>query len=321
MDASKVKIIIIGAGKMGWEHTRAFMKVPAAEVVGVVSRSGTSAEKLADHFGIKHFGKDWKEIADKTGANACLVAVSHLQNPITTREVLEYGLHVLSEKPVAFDSQTIIELAELAESKGLINMAAVNRRFFPSVQQAYGASRLSGKILGMTCFGFDPVSPYLVSGKHDPFVYENWVLFQTIHLIDIVRFLGGDVKGVTGHQQTVSGELNIVANIQFEEMNCAYQGYSSTGRQWGIYVHCDGFEIILNPLEQAVLKAFNGVKKNLNAKPKGKKDQVKEGLLEQATCFVNCIRDASPVPIPGSDFRDHAKSVLLIEDLLKLKEI
>lgn len=315
-----VRILLIGAGKMGAAHASALQHVPNACLAGIVSQSGVSAQKLALAHGLECWGTDWREVAENSSAQACIVAVSHLQNPSISSAVLEFGLHLLSEKPVAFDSASVHRLGDLARQKGLVNLAAVNRRFFPGVLRAINLADLHGPLLGITAFGADPVSGYRSTGKHDPFVYDNWTLFQTIHLIDVLRLIGGDVASVAGARYS-GHESNLAAQITFENgLVCNYSAFSSARRRWEIYLHCDGFEIELNPLEKARVSSSSGYSQALYPTRKDKEKRARPDLVEQATLFVNSILDATEPGYPGSTFHDHAKTIHLIESLLALPE-
>lgn len=316
-----VRILLIGAGKMGAAHAAVLNRIPEAQLVGVASRSGETARHLARQTAPNiAWNRDWQVLAAETGAEACVVAVSHLANPEITEQVLETGLHVLAEKPVAFDSRTALRLAALAESRGLVNWAAVNRRFFPSLQRALAISELNGPLLGITVQGGDPVAPYRKSAKHDRFVYDHWMLFQTIHLIDALRMLGGPIASIHGYRR-FGVETNVAAMIQFRSGVVAnYSGFSSRTR-WEICLHCEGFELQLDNLENCRLVTQGGKSSWIYPARSDRPDRkLKLGLLEQNQAFVRAIRDSVPCAFPASDFRDHAESIGLVETFSQLPE-
>ncbi len=306
---------------MGAAHADVIKYVPDAELVAIASRSGASAEQLAAKHGNVRYGDDWQQLAEETSADACIVAVSHLQNPVVTRDAIAMGLHVLSEKPVAFSSSAVLELADLAEARGLVNLAAVNRRFYPGILRAGTTAELYGPLLGITCFAGDPVLNYRASGKHDPFVYDHWMLFQTIHLIDVLRLFGGDVVSVSGSRIS-RDETNVAAQLTFESgVCCNYSAYSSARTKWGVILHCEGFDIELSPLEKTQLNFSNGRTRLLYPTRADRRQTQKPGLTEQLRLFVETICGQTIPGYPGSTFRDHAKTVQLIEQLLGLPEI
>ena len=78
-----------------------------------------------------------------------------------------------------------------------------------------------------------------------------------------------------------------------------------------------------NPLETGMLRLPNGQIRPIRTQKQAKaeKTQFKQGLLRQASCFANTIVDAIPPTFPASDFRDHARTLKLIETLQALPEI
>ena len=158
--SERIRLLIIGAGKMGAAHAHAFATVPEVEIVGITSRSGDTAGKLAATAGVATTGTDWREVAKRTHAHAAVVAVSHEVNEAITGDVIEAGLHVLAEKPVAFSSAAVEKLAARARARGVIAMAAVNRRYYRAVLAALDEIRFAGKLLGVTAFAPEPVRPH-----------------------------------------------------------------------------------------------------------------------------------------------------------------
>ncbi len=73
------------------------------------------------------------------------------------REVIEASYPIFAEKPVSLNSKEAFELAELAESKNLLNMVGVNRRFYSTVIQAGDLIKFYGDLKGLTLIAPDPV--------------------------------------------------------------------------------------------------------------------------------------------------------------------
>ena len=87
--SDRIRLLIIGAGKMGAAHAHAFATVPEVEIVGITSWSGETAGKLAAAIGVATTGTDWRDVAKRTGAHAAVVAVSHEVNEAITGDVIE----------------------------------------------------------------------------------------------------------------------------------------------------------------------------------------------------------------------------------------
>jgi predicted dehydrogenase len=317
-----VRLLMIGAGKMGEAHAAAFKRLNEVEIVGVVSRSGDSARRLAASYDIPHWGTDWIELANATQPHACVVAVSHLLNERITTEAIEYGLHTLAEKPVSLNGAVVQALAGKAQEKGIVAMAAMNRRFYPTITAALDIVRFYGPITGVTVIAPDPVRPYRARDKYDAEIYENWTRMNTLHAIDLLRLIGGEVEALCGAVQTSEaiGERSIATMLRFQNGALgAFSSYGSHPGQWETRIHGDGVEAYLLPLEQGVIRIGNARPVPLPASENSA--GLKPGLPEQARAFIESIKYLGAVAPPGSDFFDHACTMQLVEKIVSLPEI
>ena len=313
-----IGLLLIGAGKMGRAHAAAFASVDGVEIVGIASRGGESAARLAMELGVGRWSKDWCELADETKPHACVIAVSHLLNEAVTTEVIDRGLHVLSEKPVAFHSEAIRTIAARAEDKGVVAMAAMNRRFYPSVVTAIDMVRFYGTVQGVTVVAPDPVRAFRATRKHDPKVYDSWFRANTLHAIDLLRLVGGEVQTISGdaHFNESVGERSIVATIRFcsGTLGC-FIAHSGAGGPWAweLRIHGDGVEASVTPLEKGSIRIDGMSPRPLPSSLDP--DGLKPGLRAQALAFIELIRSGGASVPPVSDLNDHARTMELAESL------
>ncbi len=317
-----VRLLIIGAGKMGAAHAAAFSTLSDVEIVGVVSRGGDSAKQLAAKYSIPRWGTSWLDLAAETMPHACVIAVSHLLNETITAEVIEYGLHTLAEKPVSLNSEVIQCLAQKAQTKGLVAMAAMNRRFYPTITAALDIVRFYGPVTGITVIAPDPARPYRATDKYEPEVYDNWHRMNTLHAIDLLRLIGGEVESVYGAAQVSEeiGERSFAVMLRF----CTgalgnFISPNSHPGKWELRIHGDGVEAHLIPLEQGVIQIGNALPVPLPASETS--TGLKPGLLDQARAFIESIKYLGLIPSPGSDFSDHACTMRLVEQIVSVPQI
>jgi predicted dehydrogenase len=321
VDGGPVRVLIIGAGKMGRAHAVALRTIPDVHIVGVASRSGTRAARLAAEYGIPRAGNDWEALTDATRPDACVVAVSHALNEAVTAAVIDRGLHVLAEKPVAFSSEGVRTLAARAEERGVIAMAAMNRRYFRSVLAAIETVRYHGRVLGVTAFAPDPVRPFRAQHRYDAFVYDNWLLANTLHLIDLLRLAVGEVASLDGAAalDELTGEASVVATLRFEGGALGgFVRYPSAARPWELRIHGQDVEARLEPLEAGALRVGEGPVRPLPGGDDLPGVKLNTGLRPQALAFVHAIREVGRLTWPASDLADHARSVALAERIAAL---
>ena len=94
-----LKVAVLGAGFMGGTHARAFAKLPAAQVVGVSSRSADKAEALAAEVGAQPY-TDSMALATSPLVDAVSVTLPTNLHKEAVVAALQAGKHVFVEKPM-----------------------------------------------------------------------------------------------------------------------------------------------------------------------------------------------------------------------------
>jgi predicted dehydrogenase len=107
---------VVGVGDFGRNHVRVLRELPGVTLAGVVDVNSERAAAVAAEFGTQSFG-DISALAGKADA-ACL-AVPTIEHARMGRALLEQGMDLLVEKPIA---------ASLEEAEALISAASRNRR-------------------------------------------------------------------------------------------------------------------------------------------------------------------------------------------------
>ena len=112
----KIKVAVVGVGSFGRQHARVLASLPTADLVAVVDGDRERAVGVAEEFGCKS-ATDFRSL--EGNVEAAVVAVPTSQHAKVGTALLEAGIHVLVEKPIASD---------LASARRLIDTAAKNRR-------------------------------------------------------------------------------------------------------------------------------------------------------------------------------------------------
>lgn len=312
----RLRVLIIGAGKMGQAHAAAFASLPEAEIVGVVSRGGATAAALAAQYGVPFHGTDWRTVLAQSGAVACVVAVAHELTGEVTRAVIEAGLPVLAEKPVALTSAAIHDLAALAAKRGVVAMAAVNRRFYPGIVTALDVARLIGPVYHLGVIAPDSAEPRRVKGTQSAFVCDHWLQMNTIHAIDLLRMVGGDVVSVCGfrRQQARADHVTLAAALQFKGgVLGTFSMPGGLNTEWELRFGGADYEVVARPFERVLLRVGSNPPRPIPAQPP--RSPHKPGLREQACAFVDAVMSGASPAWPASDLSDHAQSMALVERL------
>lgn len=170
------EVAIIGTGYIGAVHVDTLLRIPGVRIKALVDASLEPATKLAQRYGIPTVVADYRELLDDPDIEVVHNCTpNHLHYPIT-RDLLEAGKHVLSEKPLATSAQEARELRDLAQARGRI--AAVNfcYRYYPSVQEAAARVRTGGIGNVHTVFGA---------------YFQDWLLYPTDYSWRLDKSLSG----------------------------------------------------------------------------------------------------------------------------------
>jgi predicted dehydrogenase len=107
----RVRVAVVGTGEFGSNHARVYREIEGAELVGVYDKNAERAAAIASQFQTQAF----PGLEDLRGrADAVSVAVPTVEHANVGCRLLEMGLDVLVEKPMA---------ANLAEADALVDAA------------------------------------------------------------------------------------------------------------------------------------------------------------------------------------------------------
>ncbi len=135
----KVRTAVVGAGAFGRNHLRLLKESAAAELVAVVDADGERAHAAAVEFGCRALDR-LEELAGI--ADAAVVAVPTRSHAQVGCALLEAGLNVLVEKPIAADAASAQRLVEAARRAGRVLQIGHLERFNPAVAALARAVRI-----------------------------------------------------------------------------------------------------------------------------------------------------------------------------------
>ena len=122
------RVGVYGVGALGQHHARIYSEMPTAKLVGIFDTDSARAKKIAEQVGTCAFEK-MEDLAREIDA-ASVVVPTHLHRDVAG-SLLERGLHLLVEKPIALSTQEANELIELAGVKNLVLQVGHVERFNP----------------------------------------------------------------------------------------------------------------------------------------------------------------------------------------------
>lgn len=244
MAEEHLRLVVVGAGIMGSNHVRVGRNLRDASLVAVVDPDLDRARAAAGTSGIEVVERV-EQVVDRI--DAAVVAVPTAQHVDTALELIEGGVHLLVEKPLAATAAAGRELVDAAESAGLVLAVGHVERFNPAVVDL--PSWVEQPIHVETV----RTSPYTAR------ISDGVVFDLLIHDIDIVCSLAGPeavVEHIDGVSQTVRSpsEDLVSVNLRFSTGLTAHLTASRLGQEKirRIEVTQDDSVVIADLLRQSI---------------------------------------------------------------------
>ena len=128
--ARKVRVAVVGAGEFGRNHARVYRELEGAELVGILDTNESRANAVASEFQTLTF----RAVDDLHGrADAASVAVPTVDHAAVGCRLMEMGIDVLVEKPMAVSLAEADTLLEAAKRHQRILQVGHVERFNPAV--------------------------------------------------------------------------------------------------------------------------------------------------------------------------------------------
>ncbi len=216
-DAPEIGVGMLGYAFMGKAHSHAMLNIahmmyppPAVpRLVGIAGRDEQAVAEAARRYGYSGYYTDWRAMLDNddiqlfdnggpndTHAEPCIVAA-------------ERGKHILCEKPLARTADEAQAMLEAVQKAGVKHLVAFNYRFVPAIRQI--RKLVDSGLLGQI-YHFRAVylQEWVMAHYHLPMI---WRLQKSAagsgalgdlgaHIIDLGRYLVGEVKSVAGATRT-----------------------------------------------------------------------------------------------------------------------
>lgn len=185
MSDKKVRIGLLGAGRIGQVHAISIAANPNVELTYVADVFVDGAKKLAAQYGAKYTA-DPAEVFASGEVDAVVVASPTSTHVDLISAAIDAGVHVMCEKPIDLDIARVDSLREKA--KGAKNLIALgfNRRFdqqFNEIHTRVAAGEI-GTLEQLTIISRDPApapKDYLAGSGG---IFRD----MTIHDFDMARF-------------------------------------------------------------------------------------------------------------------------------------
>jgi len=191
----KLKIGMIGAGRIGKIHAENLMRLPQVIVKSVSDVEVDAIREWAAGLGIGIVTKDYREILSDPEIEAVFICSSTHAHTQLIAEAAAAKKHIFCEKPISFDLEESKKAVKAAEDAGVKLQIGFNRRFdhnFKKVREVVREGIIGDPhIIKIT--SRDPEPPLREYLRHSGGIFID----MAIHDFDMARYLcGSEVEEV-----------------------------------------------------------------------------------------------------------------------------
>ncbi|MBE3039107.1 MAG: Gfo/Idh/MocA family oxidoreductase [Chloroflexi bacterium] len=338
-----VRICMIGAGRVGKNHSRAIISsIPAAKCVALVDPDAAMLAETAREFSYEYHFASLDEALDKVAFEAVVITAPTFLHKELSLQAASAGKHIFLEKPMALNLQECDDIIAAAQQHGVILQLGFMRRFDPEFVAA--ASRIAAGEIGQ---------PMLVKSlTHGPGLPPGWardlktsngmLAEVNSHDWDCTRWLMGsnfervyaEVANFKGPKYKIETDHfydNALVNIRFENGGLgSISGVCPCGYGYDARVEIVGEKGIMQIGElkgQAIVVCTDRDQGLITPIYRTWPERFEWGYIRELEHFVNCIQSGSQPRATGLDGRWAVAGVLaatqsmLEERPVYLKEI
>jgi UDP-N-acetyl-2-amino-2-deoxyglucuronate dehydrogenase len=345
-------VAIIGPGKAAELQARALAGVADARLVAIVGRNAERAGQFAARHGTR--GVVSMGEAVDGGAEAVIVCTPHPMHAEHSLQAIEFGLHVLVEKPLALTSADADRMIGAAREGGVLLGAMAQRRWYPParrIKEAIDAGRIGRPALAeVVVLGWRGAEYYAMDAWRGTWAREGGgvLVNQAVHQLDLMTWFMGPAAEVyaawdnvnhpeievedtaVGVVRFANGALGsiVASNSQRPGLYARVHIHGSSGASIGVQTDrgsmfvagvTTGVEPAINDLwtvpgEEELLLGWQAD----DAAASGRIDPLTHYHRLQLADFVAAVRDGRPLAVGGEEARF---TVELLEALYRSQEL
>ena len=191
-----MKIAFVGTGGINKVHAQAAQTLGLG-LAAAVNHKPESMAEFGKRFGITRQYETVEALLKDGSVDAVVISTPNYLHASQTIAVLNAGVHVMVEKPMAMNAQEAEQMCEAAERSGALLMVAHCWRFHPEVQWLKAQAEKLGKIIRTKAY-----SVHVHWGPSGWFAQKKFagggaMADMGVHALDTTRYLLGDPQPVS----------------------------------------------------------------------------------------------------------------------------
>ncbi|MBI5032962.1 MAG: Gfo/Idh/MocA family oxidoreductase [Chloroflexi bacterium] len=221
--SEQIRFGLVGCGRIAPRHAQSVRELEHARLVAIADVISSRAERYAKEHNAQAYA-DYRRMLDRRDIDVvtiCTPSGMHAQMAI---DAMQAGKHVIVEKPMALKLQDADRMIATAKSIGVKLCVVLQNRYNPpmrDLRRVVDEGKLGKLLLGNATVRWYRPQEYYEDGWHGTWAMDGGALMnQSIHHIDALQWLMGDVTSVFAHTATLAHKMEAedtgVAVLQFK---------------------------------------------------------------------------------------------------------
>ncbi len=205
-----IRFGLIGCGRVAPRHAQSLGELEQARLVAVADVIESRAHRFAKDYGAEPY-TDYRRLLDRSDIDVvsiCTPSGMHAQMAV---DALQAGKHVIVEKPMALSLEDADRMIATAKSTARKLCVVLQNRYNPPMQdlrRVVDEGRLGKILLGNATVRWYRPQEYYGDGWHGTRAMDGGALMnQSIHHIDALQWLMGDVASVFAYTATLAHKM------------------------------------------------------------------------------------------------------------------
>jgi len=289
-----LKVGVAGAGVMGRNHARVLADLREFDLTHVFDADAVTADGVASAYGAT--GVSTAEAFIDAGLEAAVVATPNRTHADLGVALLERGVHVLVEKPIAATVADAQRMIDAAKANGRVLMVGQVERFNPAVDAVKRA--IAGEeVISIQITRVGPFPPRM--GE------VGVVIDLAVHDIDIIRHLtGSEIVEVQPQLARTRAEREDTALLQFRMDNGVIAHITTNWvtpyKTRTLQVATEGKFVVADLITRQVTEYF-GQQADGSYQTRALNSWPAEPLRKELEAFVHAIRTGETPAVTGED--------------------
>lgn len=126
---------ILGAATIAQEKVLPAIHKAGGDITAIASKS-KSLDSLKSQYNVSYTFQEYEQLLSVEEIQAVYIPLPNSEHFHWVMKAIEYGKHVLVEKPIVLSKEQLLKVKEQAEKKGVFILEAFMYRYHPQIQQA-----------------------------------------------------------------------------------------------------------------------------------------------------------------------------------------